>query len=89
MQFAPALRLSDEFQGRVPQLSVGGGRVMERSVRSEGKVLEYCGALLHGGEALLSFAMAVLRLVERRNEKAMRAVGNGGSKNDHCALYRD
>ena len=61
---------------------------MERSVRSEGKVLENRGALLHGGEALLSLAMVVIRLVERRNEEAMRAVGNGGSKNDHCALYR-
>ena len=68
----PTWCLSDMFQGGIPQLSIGGGRVMERSARSEGMMLEDCGALLHGGEALMSLAMLVLRLVERRDEEGIR-----------------
>ena len=61
---------------------------MERSARSEVKILEDCGALLHSGEVLPSLAKLVLRLVDRRNKEAMRAFDNGRIENDHCALYR-
>ena len=53
---------------------------MERNARSEGNILEDCGALLHGGEALMSLAILILRLVERRDEEGIRAVGVGRSK---------
>ena len=88
MQFIPTLCLTDVSQGRIPQLSVGGGRIMERRARSEGKVLENCGTLLHDEEALLSLVMLILRLIERRDEEGIRALGDGRSNIDHCALYR-
>ena len=52
---------TNQPKGGIPQLSVGGGRIMERSARSESKTLEDCGALLHGGEALLSLVMLIIR----------------------------
>ena len=61
---------------------------MERSARSEGKILENRDSLLHGREALSSLLMQFLHLAERRHGEGTCAVGVGRSKIDHCAFYR-
>ena len=69
MEFDPALRLGDIFQGGIPQFTVWCDRVIERDARLEGKILEDGRGSLHI-ETLCS-CCKVVRKDEREDDEAL------------------